>query len=69
MYQPKKDHIEKAERDRIMFEGGHPIFAKLCRQKDLPYPEIDDEGQIVASEEWWQKVQMSKSAWTDIDND
>ena len=69
MYQPKEDHIEKAERDRIMFEGGHPIFAKLCRQKDLPYPEIDDEGQIVASEEWWQKVQMSKSAWTDIDTD
>lgn len=68
LYQPA-DKIAKQERDRIMFEGGHPIFAKVCRQKGLPYPEIDDEGQIVAPESWWQKVQMSQSAWQHIDDD
>ncbi len=55
------------QRNRVLFEGGHPIFAKACKRKGLPYPEIDDDGEIVASEQWWQKMQMSKEAWQDID--
>ncbi|MDG1732555.1 MAG: tRNA (guanosine(18)-2'-O)-methyltransferase TrmH [Thalassotalea sp.] len=60
-------NITKVERDKVLFEGGHPIFAKACQRKGLPYPEIDDEGQIVASEDWWNKMQMNKEAWQDID--
>ncbi len=55
-------------RQRTLFEGGHPIFAEACQRKGLPYPEIDDEGQIVASDDWWQKMQMNKSAWQHIDD-
>ncbi|WP_163935205.1 tRNA (guanosine(18)-2'-O)-methyltransferase TrmH [Paraferrimonas sp. SM1919] len=44
---------------RILFEGGHPIFAQLCKQKGLPYPELDDQGQIVADEAWWQRIQQA----------
>lgn len=39
-----------------LFEQGHPIYAKACRRKKLVYPAIDDAGQIVADEQWWQKM-------------
>jgi len=62
-----KPTISEAIRQRILFEGGHPIFAKACQRKGLPYPKIDEEGQIVASDEWWQKMQMNQDAWQSID--
>ena len=61
--------ISHARRQRILFEGGHPIFAKACQRKGLPYPEIDEAGQIVASEQWWQQMQMTQDAWQNIDDD
>jgi tRNA (guanosine-2'-O-)-methyltransferase len=48
------------ESHRILFEGGHPIFTKLCKEKNLPYPPLDDEGQIDASDDWWEAVRSSK---------
>ncbi|WP_448547116.1 tRNA (guanosine(18)-2'-O)-methyltransferase TrmH [Thalassotalea fusca] len=46
-----KATIAHEERQRILFEGGHPIFAQACKRKGLPYPAIDEEGQIVASDD------------------
>jgi len=60
--------LSAERRQRTLFEGGHPIFAEACQRKGLPYPDIDDEGQIVASDDWWQKMQMNKSAWQHIDD-
>jgi len=67
MYQQAR--ISQQRRQRILFEGGHPIFAKACQRKGLPYPEIDEEGQIVASEQWWQQMQMTQDAWQNIDDE
>jgi len=60
--------ISEQRRQQILFEGGHPIFAKACQRKGLPYPGIDLQGQIVASDEWWQKMQMNKENWQDLDD-
>jgi len=60
--------IDEARRQQVLFEGGHPIFAEACQRKGLPYPHIDADGQIVASEQWWQKMQMNKSAWQHLDD-
>lgn len=60
--------LSNERRQRTLFEGGHPIFAEACQRKGLPYPEIDEAGQIVANEAWWQKMQMDKSAWQHIDD-
>ncbi|WDE11704.1 tRNA (guanosine(18)-2'-O)-methyltransferase TrmH [Thalassomonas haliotis] len=60
--------LSEERRQRVLFEGGHPIFAKACVRKGLPYPKIDDEGQIIASDDWWQKMQMTKETWQDIDD-
>jgi len=59
--------LPEQRRQKVLFQGGHPIFAEACQRKGLPYPEIDEEGQIVANEDWWQKMQMSKDAWQRLD--
>ncbi|WP_068546200.1 tRNA (guanosine(18)-2'-O)-methyltransferase TrmH [Thalassotalea crassostreae] len=59
--------VTAEHRNRVLFEGGHPIFAKACQRKGLPYPQIDDDGEIVADDDWWKKMQMNKEAWADID--
>lgn len=60
--------IEESRRQRFLFEGGHPIFAAACKRKGLAYPQIDEHGQIVAPQEWWQQMQMTQAAWQEIDN-
>lgn len=62
-----KATISEDIRQRMLFEGGHPIFAKVCQAKGLPYPHIDEEGQIVASDDWWKKMQMTQESWQHID--
>ncbi|MEH6594641.1 MAG: tRNA (guanosine(18)-2'-O)-methyltransferase TrmH [Colwellia polaris] len=65
----QQPRISHERRQRILFEGGHPIFATACQRKGLPYPEIDEDGQIVASEQWWQQMQMTQDAWKKIDDE
>ena len=63
-----KPSLSEERRQRVLFEGGHPIFAEACQRKGLPYPTIDAEGQIIASEKWWQQMQMTQKAWKTIDD-
>jgi tRNA (guanosine-2'-O-)-methyltransferase len=63
-----KPSIDESRRQRFLFEGGHPIFAEACKRKGLPYPTIDEEGQIIASEQWWEQMQMTQAAWKALDN-
>ncbi len=51
-----ESRLPSDEQHRILFEGGHPIFTKLCKEKNLPYPPLDDEGQIDASDDWWSAI-------------
>ncbi len=51
--------LSSAEVHRILFEGGHPIFTKLCKEKNLPYPPLDAEGQIDADADWWQAIRSA----------
>lgn len=52
--------LAKDEAHRILFEGGHPIFTKLCKEKNLSYPPLDEEGQIDANAAWWLAIRSSK---------
>lgn len=52
-----------AEQQRLLFERGHPIFAEVCRRKGLPYPVINEQGEIEADALWWQQIQMTDAAW------
>lgn len=39
-----------------LFQWCQPIVRKFCDEKDLPYPELDDEGEIVNPSEWYRRV-------------
>ena len=52
--------LPKEEQHRILFEGGHPIYRQLCREKSLPYPPLDKQGQIDASDDWWNAIRGRK---------
>lgn len=54
MYGTRK--LDEAYCQKMLFEQGHPIYAKACRRKSIPYPAVDMEGQIVASDEWWERM-------------
>ena len=45
-----RDMLSESIKHPLYFEGCHPVIAKQCRQKKLPYPQLDEEGNIVADE-------------------
>lgn len=54
MYGQRK--LDEAYCQVKLFEQGHPIYAKACRRKDIPYPKVDEQGQIVAEPQWWERM-------------
>lgn len=54
--------LNEADCQRMLFEGGFPILRNMCDRKGVPYPRIDDEGQIDADEHWWQQLQLTPAA-------
>ncbi|QLE87272.1 tRNA (guanosine(18)-2'-O)-methyltransferase TrmH [Shewanella sp. Scap07] len=51
-----KRTLDDAYCQKMLFEQGHPIYAKACRRKGIPYPRVDEQGQIAANEDWWQRM-------------
>ena len=45
--------------NHLLFENGHPVYAKACRRKNIPYPSLDAQGQIVANEQWWDLMRQA----------
>ncbi|OOF11829.1 tRNA (guanosine(18)-2'-O)-methyltransferase TrmH [Salinivibrio proteolyticus] len=60
MYQRAHTRIPDEEVHKILFERGHPVLARVAKQKGLPYPPLDEHGQIVADEAWWSAMQAAK---------
>ncbi|TCI04069.1 tRNA (guanosine(18)-2'-O)-methyltransferase TrmH [Corallincola luteus] len=60
MYQQPKP-LDSRVRHRMLFESCHPIFAKLCKKKGLPYAELDDDGEIIATDDWWQQMRTKSN--------
>ncbi|RDV25486.1 tRNA (guanosine(18)-2'-O)-methyltransferase TrmH [Alteromonas aestuariivivens] len=57
-----RQHLPEKECQRILFEGGYPRLQKMCKQKGIPYPPIDEQGLIAADESWWQQMQLTPKA-------
>ena len=55
-------HLPEEECQRMLFEGGYPVLTKVCKRKGIPYPPIDEQGQIAADDSWWQQMQLSTRA-------
>jgi tRNA (guanosine-2'-O-)-methyltransferase len=59
MYQRRESTLEYSEQQRLLFEGGYPVLARVAKHKGLPYPEISDVGEVIADAEWWDSMQAS----------
>jgi tRNA (guanosine-2'-O-)-methyltransferase len=55
----EQQHLEEADCQKMLFEGGYPIYREMCDRKNLPYPEIDENGKIIADPSWWQAIQYN----------
>lgn len=51
--------LPEAEAQRVLFEGGFPVLHRECLRRNLPYPHINELGEIEASEQWWQDLRSS----------
>ncbi|WP_338367097.1 tRNA (guanosine(18)-2'-O)-methyltransferase TrmH [uncultured Pseudoalteromonas sp.] len=52
----KRDMLSEEVKHPMYFEGCHPVIAKQCRLKNLPYPPLDEEGEIIATEQFWHAL-------------
>ena len=53
----------ESEAQKILFEGGFPVLHRECIKRGLPFPKINSEGEIVASDLWWQTLQYSAAEY------
>lgn len=57
LYRRDNSMLDEEEQQRLLFEGGYPVLANVAKRKGLPRPQIDEQGQVVASAEWWAAMQ------------
>ena len=51
--------LYEAEQQRLLFEGGYPVLAKVAKRKGLPYPHVNQQGEIEADADWWSTMQAA----------
>ena len=42
------NRLPAAEHERLRFEWLHPVIAEYCRKHGLPYPALDEEGELLS---------------------
>jgi len=57
MYQRENSTLADEEQQRLLFEGGYPVLAKVAKRKGLPYPRVNEYGEIEADATWWATMQ------------
>lgn len=57
MYNPERSTLPESVIHKTLFERGHPVLAKVAKRKGLPYPALDEQGQIIADKDWWKEMQ------------
>ncbi|WP_312983280.1 tRNA (guanosine(18)-2'-O)-methyltransferase TrmH [Atlantibacter sp.] len=57
MYQRKNSMLADEEQQRLLFEGGYPVLARVAKRKGLPYPRVNALGEIEADVAWWTTMQ------------
>ncbi len=52
----ERNMLDEEIKHTLLFEGCHPIIAKQCRRKQLPYPALDENGEILADAVFWERL-------------
>jgi len=53
--------LPEEECQALAFQNGYPRLFKLCTRKGLPYPAINNMGEVIADESWWREMQITKA--------
>lgn len=61
MYQRENSLLPEDEQQRLLFEGGYPVLAHVAKRKNLPYPHLNEHGEIEADAAWWSIMQASST--------
>lgn len=48
--------LNKDRYDALFFRWAHPKIAKFCHEKNIPYPPLDEEGEIINPAAWYHSV-------------
>lgn len=56
----RTDMMDPVVKHKLLFEGCHPIIATRCREKGLPYPALDEHGEIVADDAFWDILKFTQ---------
>jgi tRNA (guanosine-2'-O-)-methyltransferase len=59
MYRRTYSLLDEDEQQRLLFEGGYPVLARVAKQKGLPYPHINAQGEVEADANWWATMQST----------
>ncbi|HBV40782.1 MAG TPA: tRNA (guanosine(18)-2'-O)-methyltransferase TrmH [Erwinia sp.] len=59
MYQRQESLLDWHDQQRLLFEGGYPVLARVAKHKGLPYPLISETGEVIADPDWWATMQAS----------
>lgn len=59
MYNREETSLPADEVNRLLFERGHPVLAKVAKRKGLSCPTFDNEGNIIADQVWWDIMQSA----------
>ena len=51
--------VQRQRQNAGMFEGGYPVLAKVAKRKGLPYPHVNQQGEIEADADWWATMQAA----------
>lgn len=60
MYKRSNSMLPEEEQQRLLFEGGYTVLARVAKQKKLPYPHVNAQGEIEADAAWWATMQSAK---------
>lgn len=60
MYARTSSKLPDDVQQRLLFEGGYPVLAHVARRKNLPYPHINECGEIEADVAWWATMQAAR---------
>ena len=60
MYRRENSMLAQDEQQRLLFEGGYPVLANVAKRKGLPYPHVNEQGEVEADAAWWATMQAAK---------
>ena len=58
-----KTFTQRQSRQLKAIGFGAAIYAQLCKEKEMPYPQLGPAGEILADEAWWQRMQLTRKGW------